>query len=136
MWSQIAKTRILAYLKKEKRDKKNMPSYRDFCVRRQKTKSRTIEEFELFIDELMQFFQYDDDLLELTEAMKRLWLKDDKSHDALKTKLKNESGKDINTINQFLKVIRLHRDEFSVNVFEMRSFDPEEEGYFYNDHDE
>src|SRR6056297_2005484 len=29
MWSQIAKTRILAYLKKEKRDKKNMPSYRD-----------------------------------------------------------------------------------------------------------
>lgn len=136
MWSQIAKTRILAYLKKEKRDKKNMPSYRDFCVRRQKTKSRSIEEFELFIEELNQFFQYDDDFLDLTAAMKRLWMKDSKPYDALKTKLKNESGYDINTINQFLKVIRLHRDEFSVNVFEMRNFDQEEEGYYYSDHDE
>lgn len=136
MWSQIAKTRILAYLKKEKRDKKNMPSYRDFMMRRHKTKSKSIEDFEIFIDELEQFFQYDEEYLDLVAAMKNLWVKDDKPYDALRTKLKIESNKDINMVNQFLKIIRLNRDEFSINVFEIKNFDNEDEGYFYTDHDE
>jgi len=135
--SQIAKTRILAYLKKEKRDKKNMPSYRDWMQRRYKTKSRSIEDFEEFLSELEQLCDYDDDFSGLTMIMRKLWLEDDKPYDGFKAKLQRLSGKDMNVINQFLRLIRLHRDEFSANVFDMRDFDYKDDGgYFYNDHDE
>lgn len=137
MWSQIAKTRILAYLKKEKRDKKNMPTYREWIQRRHKTRSRSIEDFEEFLNELKLLCNYDDDFTDLTESMKKLWLSDDKPYDGLKVKLQKISGKELNVINQFFRLIRLHRDEFSANVFDMRDFDNKEnDGYYYMDHDE
>lgn len=137
MWSQIAKTRILAYLKKEKRDKKNMPSYRDWQQRRHKTKSRSIEEFEIFLTELAVICDYDDDFIELSRDMKKLWLSDDKPYDGLKVKLQKISGKDLNVINQFFRLIRLHRDEFSANVFDIKDFDHKEsDAYYFSDGDE
>lgn len=136
MWSQVAKTRILAYLKKEKRDKKNMPSYREFLVRRKKSRTRSIEDFKKFLEELFVFCEDDIDFIDLSEAMKHLWLTDEKPYDGLKTKLKDKSGKDVNTVTQFLKMIRLNRDEFTVNIFEMHDFDQKEDRYHYMDHDE
>jgi hypothetical protein len=138
LWSQIAKTRILAYLKKEKRDKKNMPSYREYLVRRKKSKIRFIEDFEEFLKELKILCQDDNDFLDLISSMEELWLKDEKPYDGLKTKLKEHSGKDIHVVNQFIKMIRLNRDEFSVNTIDDHDFDNKEENgsYYYNDHDE
>lgn len=137
MFSQVAKTRILAYLKKEKRDKKNMPSYKDFLQRRHKTKAKSIEDFEIFINELENFVSYDDDFVELTKALRELWMKDDKPYDGLKTKLREATGKDINVISQFLRVIRCHRDEFSINQIDIKDFDNDSsDSYFYTDHDQ
>lgn len=135
MFSQVAKTRILAYLKKEKRDKKNMPSYKDFLQRKYKTQAKSIEDFELFIDELNKFVNYDEDFVELVVALKKLWLKDDKPYDGLKTKLKEITKKDINIINQFLRIVRCHRDEFSIHQVDIKDFD-DSENYFYTDHDQ
>lgn len=136
MWSQVAKTRILAYIKKEKRDKKNMPSYKDYIIRRHKTKSRSIEDFEIFLNELDSFCDYDDDFALLAKVMRKLWLSDDKPHDGMKAKLQKASKMDMSTITQFIKLIRLHRDEFSVNIFDIRDFDyKENDAYYYNDHD-
>jgi hypothetical protein len=135
MFSQVAKTRILAYLKKEKRDKKNMPSYKDYLQRRHKTKSKSIEDFEAFISELENFVDYDDDFLELVVALKELWLNDDKPYDGLKTKLKNKTGKNQSVVTQFLRIIRYHRDEFSVNQHDVREFDDKEDNYFFTDQD-
>lgn len=135
LFSQVAKTRILAYLKKEKRDKKNMPSYKDYLQRRHKTKSKSIEDFEAFISELENFVDYDDDFLELVAALKELWLNDDKPYDGLKTKLKNKTGKNQSVVTQFLRIIRYHRDEFSVNQHDIREFDDKEDNYFFTDQD-
>jgi hypothetical protein len=136
MWSQIAKTRILAFLKNEKRDKKNMPSYKEFVIRRHKTKARSVEEFEEFIEELKVLCEYDPDLYDIACAMEKLWSKDDKPYDGLKVKLIEISGKDVHTVTAFLKLVKLHRDEFSVNTIETRDFDGDNNNYFYNDHDE
>ena len=136
MWSQVAKTRILAYIKKEKRDKKNMPSYKDYIIRRHKTKSRSIEDFEIFLNELDSFCDYDDDFAALAKVMRKLWLSDDKPHDGMKAKLQKASKMDMSTITHFIKLIRLHSDEFSVNIFDIRDFDyKENDAYYYNDHD-
>lgn len=135
--SQVAKTRILAYIKKEKRDKKNMPAYRDWIHRRYKTKSRSIEDFEIFLSELNQLCDYDDDFADLVNDVRKIWLSDDRPYDGFKAKLQRVSGKDMNVINQFLRLIKLHRDEFSANIFDIKDFDHKEnDGYFYNDHDE
>ena len=69
--------------------------------------------------------------------MRKLWLCDDKPYDGFKAKLQKASNMDMSVITQFIKLIRLHRDEFSVNIFDIRDFDyKEKEAYFYNDHDE
>lgn len=136
LWSQIAKTRILAYLKKEKRDKKNMPLYREYLTRRNKSRTKSIEDFEKFLEELEIVCNDDEDFTVLVGAIKKIWLTDDKPHDGLKSKLKDASGINPNTINQFLKMIKLYRDEFTVNVIEQRDFDFNEDSYYYSDHDE
>jgi hypothetical protein len=138
LWSQVAKTRILAYLKKEKRDKKNMPAYKDYVVRKYKTKSKSIDEFSSFLEEISNFFEYDENYKELCLILKRIWETDPKPYDGLKNKLVQISKKDPIIINQFLKLLKLHRDEFTINNKKDHEFEELEsnEGYFYMDHDD
>jgi len=138
LWSQVAKTRILAYLKKEKRDKKNMPAYKDYVVRKYKTKSKSIDEFSSFLEEISNFFEYDENYKELCLILKRIWETDPKPYDGLKNKLIQISKKDPIIINQFLKLLKLHRDEFTINNKKDHEFEELEsnEGYFYMDHDD
>jgi len=136
--SQVAKTRILAYLKKEKRDKKNMPSYKDFIIRQQKTKSKSIEDFKIWLEEAKEVCMYDQRYLKIIDAIEHIWENDDKPHDGIKTKLKEMSGQDTNTISMFMKYIRLNRDEFTVNLVEARDFrdhTEDNDNYYYNEHE-
>jgi hypothetical protein len=133
LFSQIAKTRLLAFLKKEKRDKKNMPSYRDFINRKNKTKARSVEEFDNFLNELENVLEYDNDFVELINALRKIWLNDDKPYENLKSKLRDRSNKNMNVVNQFLKIIKFNRNEFSINTIEIYEEDAGEESYFYDE---
>jgi hypothetical protein len=140
LWSQIAKTRILAYLKKEKRDKKNVGNYRDYLSRKYKTRKRDIN-VNQWIAEAREMFDYSDDYLEIIDAIGKLWEEDEKPYDGFITKLEKTSGKNRNIINTFLKSIRLRRDEFTINLIAAKSnrdFDPNDLNtisYHYNENE-
>ena len=132
--SQVAKTRILAYLKKEKRDKKNVNGYKDFLNRKHKAKSSDIQ---IWLNEAHEMCCYNSDFLDLLKSVERLWQEDDKPYDGFITKLEKISGKNRNTINMFLKTLRIRRDEFTINITDVKSyrdFDANDlDGYYYDE---
>lgn len=135
--SQVAKTRILAFIKKEKRDKKNVVGYKDYLSRRQKTKAEFVTDFQTWIKEAKEICDYNDDFLVIIDAVEELWKNDERPYDGLISKLEKISSKSKSTINQFLKTIRMHKDEFTVDLTKIktyREFDiSDDDGYFYND---
>ncbi len=139
MWSQIAKTRILAYLKKEKRDKKNVGNYKDFLVRRHKTKSKSIDDFQKYLTEAEGVCDCNQDFLDILKAIRKLWTTDDKPHDGFITKLEKLSGKNRHVITLFLKTMRLRMDEFTINMADIKGYRDYDlagdEAYHFNDHD-
>ncbi len=140
LWSQISKTRILAYLKKEKRDKKNVVNYRDFLSRRQKTKLRNSADVDLWLKEAREILIYNEDFLEILNSIEYIWFNDDKPYDGLISKIEKHSGKNRNIISHFFKTLRLRRDEFTVNLLETKDHKEvdigESEEFFYVDHDQ
>jgi hypothetical protein len=138
--SQVSKTRILAYLKKEKRDKKNVVSYKDFLSRKQKIKLKNSTDIDLWLKEVREMLEYNEDFLKIADAIEKIWYSDEKSHDGLISKIEKISGKNRNIISQFFKTIRLRRDEFTVNLLEVK--DPKDidasdtEDFFYIDQDQ
>jgi intein/homing endonuclease len=140
LWSQVSKTRILAYLKKEKRDKKNVVSYKDFLNRKQKIKLKNSTDIDLWLKEAREMLEYNEDFLKIVDAIEKIWYDDEKSHDGLISKIEKTSGKNRNIISHFFKTIRIRRDEFTVNLLEVK--DPKDpdasdvEDFFYIDHDQ
>lgn len=140
LWSQVAKTRILAYLKKEKRDKKNVVSYKDFLSRKQKTKLKNSADIELWLKEAREMLEYNEDFMIMLDAVENIWFHDEKPHDGLISKIEKITNKNRNIISHFLKTLRLRRDEFTVNLIETK--DPKENDindsgdFFYVDQDQ
>jgi hypothetical protein len=135
--SQVAKTRILAHLKKEKRDKKNVGNYKNYLGRRYKTRSDA--NVQLWIQDARKIFEANDDFLDIINAIEKLWCEDEKPYDGLISKIERISKKNRNTINLFFKAVRLRRDEFINDCLYVKTgkeydFD-DNESYFYTDED-
>lgn len=138
--SQISKTRILAYLKKEKRDKKNVVSYKDFLSRKHKTKLKNSSDVDLWLKEAREMLDYNEDFLEIIKVIEEIWYNDERSYDGLISKIEKMSGKNRNIISHFFKTIRMRRDEFTVNLLETKDHKESDisdaDDFFYVDQDQ
>lgn len=110
MWSQVAKTVMLAHIKKESRDKRNYGAYKDHLD----LKGRPVNyKFHRFIEEAQEIFKFDDEGLKVIEAMKHLADHDPKPYDGLIDKLSKRSGLSRSKVSALLRTIRLRSFEFS-----------------------
>jgi hypothetical protein len=110
MWSQIARTVILAYIKKEGRDRKNGHNYMNHLGSRNKSQNNMIERFIL---EARQLSKYNDDFLKIIETLELLVKEDDKPHDGLIGKLVDKSGLSRAIITNWFKYIKYQSFDFT-----------------------
>ncbi len=110
LWSQVARTVILAYIKKENRDRKNSPVFQTHIENRSLSKANALERF---ITEAEEVCKNNTDFLVVVEAIKELYQEDDKPYEGLITKLVAKTGLQRGIITNFLRVVRLRQAEFS-----------------------
>lgn len=108
--SQVARTVILAYIKKEGRDRKNSPTYTTFLDNRTKPISDTGVRFLL---EARELCQYNDSYLKVLESLEWLMHNDDKPYDGIIGKLVAHSNMTRATVTGMMKMIRLRSHEFT-----------------------
>lgn len=108
--SQIARTAILAAIKKDNRDKKNSEGYRYYlderCVKRS-------AKFDRFMTEAREICKYCDDFMEIIQNLEELYYTDSKPHEGLIGKLTKYSGMSRSKIIKFIKILRLMSFEFT-----------------------
>lgn len=110
MWSQISRTVILAYIKKEGRDRKNGHNYMNHLGTRQRNNNNIIDRF---LQEARQLSQYSADHLKILDALEKIVMTDDRPHDGLIGKLVDESGLSRAIVTNFLKMVKLRSFEFT-----------------------
>lgn len=110
MWSQIARTVILAHIKKEGRDKKNSGSYISHLGTKKKPVSGVIVRL---IEELRELYKYDNDGQKIIKALEHLAQTDDRPHEGLIGKLIEYSKLPRQTVSTFLKMVKLRSFEIS-----------------------
>lgn len=111
MWSQISRTVILAFCKKDNRDRKNSGTYRGYLIG--KSRPTVDNKFSRFINEAFEVFKYNDDYLLCLKALSKLVELDDRPHDGLVAKIVQSTGLPRQIVSGFLKSIRLRASEFS-----------------------
>lgn len=109
MWSQVARTVILAYIKKESRDHKNADAYRSHLDRKCDP-SGTLARF---LEEAIQLCKHNRNHLLILEALKHIMLTDDRPYEGIIGKLVRYSNQSRAQVSGFLKIIRLRSDEFT-----------------------
>jgi len=110
MWSQIARTVILAYIKKEARDRKNSGSYMTHLNNKPKKVSDIMVRF---LTEAREICRYNDDYQKILDALNWLIHNDDRPHDGIIGKLVQRSGLSRTTITSFMKHVKLRSLEFT-----------------------
>lgn len=110
LWSQVARTVILAYIKKENRDRKNSPVFQTHLEHRPASKGHVLERF---VVEANEIFKYNKDYLLLLETIKQLYLEDEKPYEGLIAKLVSRTNLSRAVVTGFLKLLRLRSNEFT-----------------------
>lgn len=110
MWSQVSRTVILAFVKKEARDRKNATSYRSHLAG---TPRLNEDRMQRFLDEAREICKYNQEHLVCLEALVKLMKEDDKPHEGLVAKLVELSGLSRVQVVEFLTLIRMRSHEFS-----------------------
>jgi len=110
MWSQIARTVILAHIKKEGRDRKNSGTYRTHIDNRPRPMSDVMLRF---LAEAREVCKYNNDHLVVLDALEQLLRTDDKPYDGIIGKLVEASGLSRAIVTGFMKIIRLRSFEFT-----------------------
>ena len=133
MWSQIARTVILAYIKKEGRDRKNSTSY----VTHLGNKSRPLSDMMTrFISEARTICQFNDDHLKIVDALEWLMFQDERPHDGTIGKLVERTGLSRAVITHFMKIIRLRSMEFTDSPINKNVSEPKDRRRISIDFDE
>jgi len=110
MWSQVAKTVMLAHIKKETRDKKNYKSYKKHLDT--KTLRRSVK-LDRFLNEAREVCKYNSGHYVVLEALEKLYEIDHKPHEGLIGKLVRISGLSRAKVSNFLRMVRLRSFEFT-----------------------
>lgn len=111
MWSQIARTVILAHIKKETRDHKNSDAYRGHLDN--KNVHKTNEAFQRFLSEAVHICKYNTNYLTIIEALEYISKTDDRPYEGIIGKLVKLSGQSRAQVASFLRMLRLRCNEFS-----------------------
>jgi hypothetical protein len=122
MWSQVAKTVMLAHIKKESRDKRNYGAYKEHLDSKG---SKNNFKLERFITEAQNICRYDDVHMSILNALKSLCEEDDRPHDGLIDKLVKKTGHSRVKVSGFIRAIRLRSFEFSDAPVNKEDFQPE-----------
>ena len=120
MWSQIARTVILAHIKKEGRDKKNSGSYVNHLGTKKKVVSGIIVRL---IEELKELHKYDDDGQTIIRSLEWLANNDERPHEGLIGKLVSHSELPRQTVSNFLKMVKLRSYEISDSLLNRAGID-------------
>ena len=110
MWSHVARTSILAYIKKEGRDHKNSGSYTTHLDNRPRPLSYTLSRF---LVEARELCKYNEAHLAVLAALEELLNHDTKPHDGIIGKLVEQSGQPRGVVTSMIHIIRLRQHEFS-----------------------
>jgi hypothetical protein len=110
MWSQVARTVILAHIKKEGRDRKNSNSYINHLGSKQKPISGVMNRF---LTEIRELNKFDSNHLQIINALEELILTDDRPYDGLIGKLVEKSELSRSVVTNFLRLIKLRSFELS-----------------------
>lgn len=110
LWSQVAKTVILAHIKKETRDKRNQNGYRKHQQIRAKAIPRKLDRF---LQEAAQVCKYNEDYSKLVKCVRKLYERDDRPYEAMVFKLVKLSRLSRQRVSGFLKFLRLRSMDFT-----------------------
>jgi len=108
--SQIAKTVILAHIKKETRDKKNSTPYSGHLNKRHKYARGPV--MERFLVEANEMFKYNDEYLRIVHAVEALG-REDRPHDGFIGRLSKKTKLSKAKISAFIKLLRLRSHGFT-----------------------
>ena len=110
MWSQIARTVILAFVKKEGRDKKNATSYKSHLRNK-----KTLNEDNLirFFEEAESICEYNSNFMLCIKALKTIARTDDRPHEGLTSKLIEHTKLPRSQVMNFIRMLRLRSQELS-----------------------
>lgn len=104
LWTQIARTAILAAIKKDNRDKRNCENYRYYLDERSiKVKAK----FDRFLEEIREVCKYCDDFMTIIDSLEYLYHNDPKPHEGLISKLSDSSNMSRAKIIKFIKILRV-----------------------------
>jgi len=109
--SQIAKTVILAHIKKETRDKKNSNPYSSHLNEKHKNK-RCSEAMDKFVTEAREVFGYNKEYMKIIDAVESLSA-EDRPHDGFIGRLAKKTKMSKAKISTFIKMLRLRSHGFS-----------------------
>lgn len=110
MWSQVARTVILAYIKKEGRDKKYSAGNRERMLNKPRL---DLSRLDRFLTEAHDVCQYNQDHMKILECLRKLASKDEKPWDGLIGKLTQDTGFSRTQVAGFFKFLRLRGHSFS-----------------------
>ncbi len=110
MWSQIARTVMLAHIKREGRDRKNQGAYTTHLNARHSFKPAVLERF---FNEAREICKYNDEHLELLNHLEELYDTDERASEGLIGKLIKKSGRSRQKVHSFLSYVRMRSIEFS-----------------------
>lgn len=110
LWSQVARTVVLAYIKKESRDYKNQEAYKDHLDRRS---DPTTGMFTRFIDEASNICRHSNNHLKILDALKYIMATDERPYEGIIGKLVRHSGQSRAQVSNWLKIMRLRSHEFT-----------------------
>jgi hypothetical protein len=110
MMSQVARTVILAYIKKENRDRKNSDIFRTHLCNRTLSRNSTLYRF--FV-EARELVKYNENHVKILDAIEQLYKEDDRAHEGLITKLVTRTGLSRANITGFFKIVRMRGHEFT-----------------------
>lgn len=110
MWSQIARTVILAFIKKEGRDRKNSSSYQSYLGNRARPHSDIMDRF---LAEAKEICTYHADYMIILASLEYLINNDERPHDGIIGKLVAHSGMSRITVTNFMRFVKLRSMEFT-----------------------
>ena len=110
MWSQVSKTVMLAYIKKESRDKRNYGAYKEHLDYKHKPVDFKMERF---LKQAREICEYSDTHQAIINALENLIKTDNKPYDGLIDKLVKRSGMSRSKVSVFLRTLRLRSHDFS-----------------------
>jgi hypothetical protein len=123
MWSQIARTVILAYIKKEGRDRKNSQSY----ISHLDSKPRPVSDIMIrFLGEARQVCQYNEDHMRIIDSLEWLLYNDDRPHDGIIGKLVEKTCLSRAIVTSFIRLIKLRSFEFTDSPISRNVVEPQD----------